>query len=49
MKCGRGNYWVWIDDAIHFATKEDALKMKQILERDFKLTFNHDPVEHGYF
>jgi hypothetical protein len=48
MKCGKGHYWVGIDDAVHFATKEDAIKMKTILERDFNLTFNHEPVEHGY-
>lgn len=48
MQCGQGHYWVGINDAVHFATKEDALKMKMILERDFNLKFNHEPVEHGY-
>lgn len=48
-KCNKGNYLVGIDEAVHFATKEDAEKMKRILENDFGLNFKHEPVEHSYF
>lgn len=48
LKCGHGHYFVGIEAAVKFATKEDAEKMRDILTRDFNLTFVHEPKEHMY-